>query len=1214
MHPSLSPAETAARTSNFEVLESQAAASSDARLRDFVENAPVALHWVGDGGVILWANQAELDLLGYSRDEYVGRHIADFHADPPVVADILSRLTGGETLHDHAARLRHRDGSIRHVQISSNALFENGKFAQTRCFTRDVTGHRLAEIALRENEWRLRYAMESAGLTFLEVDLNRSKARTAENFAAVMGYPSPFAQQADVAAGVQALLEHVVPDDRPRVDAALRQFTAGTPVGKIEYRVLGDDGSERWIESRWSVRVGDHGEAPNSFATNLDITERKLTEGALRETNAFNRSIIDSSPSCIKVLDLDGNLLSMDNGRALLGIEDIRPFLNKSWVDFWVGDDRLAARAAVEAAASGAAGGFVGFFRTLRGEPKWWDVSVSPIRDAAGAPVRLLSVSSDVTRRKWAETNRELLASVSGDLACLTSVEEMIHTVGAKLAAYLGLSRCAFVEIDEAAEQVVIAHEWRLRQDAPKLVGVHRLADFVGPEFIRRARSGEVIVVRDTAADSRTDSAHFAALEIASFLCVPLIRDGAWRFALCLYHSAPYDWRDDEIEVTRELAARIWTRLERLRAVAELAESEERYRTLFGSIDEGFCIIEKVGGEAAEPLDFRFIEANPAFEVQSGVRDVVGKTIRQAFPALSADWYATLDAVFTTGTPIRFERDLVPGEKVLELFAFRLEPESQRRVAILFNDITERKRADGALRLSEARFRALFDRGPIAMYSCDASGAIQNYNRVAITLWGQEPKPGVTDEQFRGAYKFYRPDGAPLALARTPMADVLGGRVAAARDEEVIIERPDGVRMTVIENIVPLHDVRGDLIGVINCFYDVTERNALQRQTQAQAQTLADLDRRKDEFLAMLSHELRNPLAPISSALHLLRLQKNDDPIQQRARSVIERQVGQLTHLVDDLLEVSRINTGRVRLRQERILIGGVVERAVESTQALVAQHRHELTLSLPPQPVWLNADAARLEQVVVNLLTNAAKYTDDGGHIALSVRHEADVAVLRVRDTGIGIASELLPHVFDLFRQAERSLDRSQGGLGIGLCVVQRLVELHGGTVSAESVLGQGSEFIVRLPALRTLTTLRPPQSGGEVVPPEKRCRVLVVDDNVDAAQVMSMVLEISGHDVRTAFDGPSGLQAAIDHRPDVALLDIGLPGLTGIEVAQQIRHEPALAKIVLVAMTGYGQESDRQRSRDAGFDHHLTKPANFVEVEKILADVSKALVRPAG
>jgi len=283
------------------------------------------------------------------------------------------------------------------------------------------------------------------------------------------------------------------------------------------------------------------------------------------------------------------------------------------------------------------------------------------------------------------------------------------------------------------------------------------------------------------------------------------------------------------------------------------------------------------------------------------------------------------------------------------------------------------------------------------------------------------------------------------------------------------------------------------------------------------------------------------------------------------------------------------------------------VERAIETAQPLVEQRRHELTVSQPPQPVWLQADAARLEQVLVNLLTNAAKYTDEGGHIWVTVQQEGDEAVLRVRDTGIGIAAELLPRIFDLFTQAERSLDRSQGGLGIGLCLVQRLVDLHGGTVTASSVQGQGSEFVVRLPAMAMdLPQLRSPLPATEAAqPPGTGCRVLVVDDNVDAAQSLSDLLEATGHVVRMAHDGLAALEVLQAFQADLVLLDIGLPGLTGLEVAKRIREHPERGDIVLAAMTGYGQDTDRQRSKDAGFDHHLVKPADFGDLEKILETV---------
>jgi signal transduction histidine kinase/CheY-like chemotaxis protein len=388
---------------------------------------------------------------------------------------------------------------------------------------------------------------------------------------------------------------------------------------------------------------------------------------------------------------------------------------------------------------------------------------------------------------------------------------------------------------------------------------------------------------------------------------------------------------------------------------------------------------------------------------------------------------------------------------------------------------------------------------------------------------------------------------------------------------------------------------------------ELARRTAMVVENAKLYHALQKADRRKDEFLAMLSHELRNPLAPILNAVQLLQLQKGENPVQQKACTIIERQVTQLTRLVDDLMEVSRITTGKVQLRHERVAVTGIVERAVETAYPLFAQRKHGLTVSLPPDPIWLNADATRLEQVVVNLLTNSAKYTDEGGHIWLTAQQEDGECVLRVRDTGVGIAPELLPRIFDLFTQVEQSLDRSQGGLGIGLALVQRLVEMHLGRVEAYSVLGQGSEFVVRLPVV--LTPALPPTSATTEAnkPTGPSLRVLVVDDNMDAAQSSAMLLKASGHDVRTAYDGPTALEAALDYRPNVVLLDIGLPRMDGYEVAKKMRQNPVLQNLTLVAMTGYGQESDRQRSLEAGFDHHLLKPADFGKVQQILATVSE-------
>jgi two-component system CheB/CheR fusion protein len=442
--------------------------------------------------------------------------------------------------------------------------------------------------------------------------------------------------------------------------------------------------------------------------------------------------------------------------------------------------------------------------------------------------------------------------------------------------------------------------------------------------------------------------------------------------------------------------------------------------------------------------------------------------------------------------------------------------------------------------------------------------------------------------------------------------------------------------------------------SVIQCnIRDITERSRMGNALREQAIQLSDLHRRKDEFLAMLSHELRSPLAPIANAVQLLGLQKSgENRIQQQARGIIERQVGRLQHLVDDLLEVSRLTTGRVQLRLVRVDVRSIAEGAVETVRPLIEDHRHELTVSLPLEPVWIVADAARLEQVVVNLLTNAAKYTEGGGHISLTVELSEtaerliqtdkasggsespdsatainpeiaipgspeclDEVVIRVRDTGVGISPKLLPHIFDLFTQSDRSLDRAQGGLGIGLSLVKQLTELHGGHVAAFSTAGEGSEFVVRLPLVSQESQPASDESQNSssltthhssLTTPLK---VLVVDDDVDTVFAFSMLLRATGHDVRTAHDGLAAVEAAIDYRPNVVVLDIGLPGLNGYEVAKRIRQQPDLKNTVLIALTGYGQDTDRQTSQEAGFDQHLVKPVGFEQLKKILTTVQEGM-----
>jgi PAS domain S-box-containing protein len=366
-------------------------------------------------------------------------------------------------------------------------------------------------------------------------------------------------------------------------------------------------------------------------------------------------------------------------------------------------------------------------------------------------------------------------------------------------------------------------------------------------------------------------------------------------------------------------------------------------------------------------------------------------------------------------------------------------------------------------------------------------------------------------------------------------------------------------------------------------------------------QDLREGDRRKDEFLATLAHELRNPLAPIRNGLQIMRLSDGDRLTIEQARTMMERQLTQMVHLVDDLLDLSRISRGKIELRKERVELAKVVQHAVETSRPAIEQAGHELTVAMPPGPIFVDADTTRLAQVFANLLNNAAKYTERGGRVRLTVQRRGGEVVVSVKDSGIGIPAPMLSKVFEMFTQVDRNLERSQGGLGIGLSIVRRLVEMHDGTVEAHSDGdGKGSEFVVRLPLALSLVS-QPPLADGEPAAPTGR-RILVADDNRDAALSMAMLLGLLGNETQTVHNGLAALKVIPVFQPEVVLLDIGMPGINGYDTARRIRELPAGRDIVLIAVTGWGQEEDRRRSHEAGFNHHLTKPVDPAQLEKLL------------
>jgi PAS domain S-box-containing protein len=519
----------------------------------------------------------------------------------------------------------------------------------------------------------------------------------------------------------------------------------------------------------------------------------------------------------------------------------------------------------------------------------------------------------------------------------------------------------------------------------------------------------------------------------------------------------------------------------------------------------------------------------------------------------------------------------------------------------------ESARAVAALRESEARFRNMADNAPVMVWVTEPDGTASFLSARWYEFTGQDPQKALGFGWLEAVHADDRD--------RVERGFITANNVREPYRAEYRMRARDGTYRWMIDAAAPRFAADGRYLGYVGTVLDITERKLAEdalkdhvvRQREAQ-EALREADRRKDEFLATLAHELRNPLAPIRNAVEIMRLKDTPGSALARPREIIERQLRQLTRLVDDLLEASRITQGKVQLRRERIDVADAVHEAVEGARPTIEACAHALTVTLPEAMLAVNADPTRLTQVILNLLNNAAKYTPRGGHIWLTVAREGGEAVISVRDTGIGIEAAHLPNIFNMFSQVTPALDRAQGGLGIGLALVRGLTELHGGRVEAHSAgLDKGSEFVVRLPAIPVgYETLGNTGTSARTPPAAAARRILVVDDNRDAAETLGDLLRHLGHEVHMAHDGLEAVQAAAAFRPSVILLDIGLPKMNGFDAARHIRKQAGGAEVTLIALSGWGQEDDKRRAAEAGFDCHLTKPVDLVHLEGALARVS--------
>jgi len=883
--------------------------------------------------------------------------------------------------------------------------------------------------------------------------------------------------------------------------------------------------------------------------------------------------LFDNSPDCMKLLDADGHLLAVNrNGRLAMEIDDFGTVEGRSWLSLFPPESRDAVGAALAQAQRGGAGQASAFCPTRRGTPKWWQIVVSPLGSADG---RLVAVSRDVTAQRRLEQDRaRLLREVQAAnqrmndvfkhapafMCILRGPDHVYEMANDRYYQLIGQRDIVGLPMREALPEVVdqgvIERLDRVYESGEPFVGNDmRVLLQREPGAPLEERHVDVIytALRDASGDIYAllshgiDQTHRRLAEIALQESrerfqkivsqaatgvvemdvagrITLVNQkycdmlgyseeellGRWIIDVTAPDSVPktlaavadivaegtgrvvekhYRRKDgtlmpasSSVNVLRNaageaygLVAIVLDTTEREGAAEALRASEERYRTLFDSMDQAFCVVDLHVGEDGEPAGWTFLETNAAFAAHSGLADVAGKT--HSLPSAPHVWWLdSVNKVVREGGDLRFERYVQGLGRWLDVYLTRIGGEGSTKVAALFRDITERKTAEEQLR------------------------------------------------RFAG--------------------------------------------------------------------------------------DLEEADRRKTDFLATLAHELRNPLAPIRSGLGVMRLNRDASPALARVREMMERQVTHMVHLIDDLLDVARISGGKLNLRKSRVALGPILASAVETSLPLIESARHELAVEAPDGELFVDADATRIAQVVANLLNNAAKYTPPGGHITLALRREGFDAVIVVSDTGVGIPDHALHSVFDMFSQVGSESERSQGGLGIGLSLVRQLVQMHGGSVTAESAgPGAGSRFTVRLPLLREeaagpealVSAAAPAQDAGSSL------RVLVVDDNVDAAVTLAMILDVEGYVTRVAHGGQEAVRMTDEFGPAVVFLDIGMPGMNGFETAEAIRRLPGIAQPCLVALTGWGAEHDRARSAAAGFDHHLTKPVELDTVQALLASVSR-------
>ena len=947
--------------------------------------------------------------------------------------------------------------------------------------------HKLANEVLRESEERLRLATEAAEMYSWAINLLDRTIKFTENHARVLGFvlPESFSE-------AMALVHSA---DRADAERAFDAEIENTEKFETEYRLIHPQtGAAVWVCTTGVVITDAHGLPVRLVGVTQNITSRKEAEVKLRLGDERMRLATQATAVGIWEWNVITDRVWWND--EMFRIYGIAP-TNDGFVDYqnWskavLPEDLPEQENILRDTIKNCGSSRREFrFRRKDGEIIYIEAVETARANADGQTEWLLGTNLDITESNKAKMKDAFLAEISHDLLSLPNVGEIMQTVGAKIGTFLNLSICAFVEINEAADEALITHDWH-RSDVAGMVGNYRISEFLTSEFQRVSRAGEVFVVRDTAADIRTDTENFAAIDIGSFVSVPIIRDGEWRFLVVMFDTTAHDWRRDEIELISELTTRIWTSLERRRAEESLRESQQVLSLAMQSSRMG-----------------------------AWSRDLITEAVY---------WSAELEELFgleagTFAGDINGFRDYVYVEDKEQI-----EREIQTALAEHREYIIEFRfhHADGTLRWMEGRGQAV-----------------------------------------------YTADGTPVKMHGIGI-DITERKLVEAEREKSL------------------------------------EREQVLRHEAESA------NRAKDEFLAVLSHELRTPLNAMQGWTQVLQTSDLDKEKVGQAIEVIARNIRLQNALIEDLLDASRIVSGKMRLESETLSLVSTVQSALEAARPAAEKQGVQIESNYDYSADEIFGDKHRLQQIVGNLLTNAVKFTPAGGVVKVKLKRDGGRAKLTVQDSGIGISPELLPYIFERFRQADGSSKRKYGGLGLGLTIVKHLVELHGGNISVRSDgENSGATFTVKLPLAPQIIShadFKPAGQDREGVNkktnPLAGVRILTVDDDSDALDLICFVLEQYGADVTSVNSAIAALEILQNKEFDLLLSDLGMAGTDGFDLIRRVREMERGSGRTLpaIALTGYVSADDREKVLAAGFEKHLPKPVDTEILPSIILTLLK-------